>query len=87
MRTTISIEDHLLAKLKERAAESGSTVSKLIEEAVKVMMNRKPPGFDEHVEFELVTFGAGGQFSRYHIDKTSSLLAADDLEKYKPSES
>jgi hypothetical protein len=86
MRTTISIEDNLLAKLKERATETDSTVSKLIEEAVKVMMNRKPPESDEHAEFELVTFGAGGQFSTYNIDKTSSLLAADDVEKYKPSE-
>jgi hypothetical protein len=86
MRTTISIEDNLLVKLKERAAETGSTVSRLIEEAVKVMMNRKAPESDEPVEFELVTFGAGGQFTRYNIDKTSSLLAAGDLEKYTPSE-
>ncbi len=86
MRTTISIEHNLLAKLKERAAETGSTVSRLIEEAVKVMMNRKPPEAHEPVEFELVTFGAGGRFSRYNIDKTSSLLAADDLEKYTPRE-
>jgi len=85
MRTTISIEDNLLAKLKERAAETGSTVSRLIEEAVKVMMNRKAPASDEPVEFELVTFG-GGQFSTHNIDKTSSLLAADDVERYKPNE-
>lgn len=82
MRTTISIEDNLLAKLKKRSSETGSTVSRLIEEAVKVMMNRRPPATDEPVEFKLVTFGAGGQFSRHNIDKTSSLLEADDLEEY-----
>jgi hypothetical protein len=86
MRTTINIEDHLLDKLKERAAENGSTVSRLIEEAVKIMMNRKPSAPDVPDEFELVTFGAGGKFSKYSIDKTAALLAADDFEKYKPGE-
>ncbi len=82
MRTTINVDDKLLARLKKRAAEADATVSKLIEEAVKVMLNRKPPKAKERLEFELITFGAGGQFSKYNIDKTSSLLAADDLEKY-----
>ncbi|MFQ5473768.1 MAG: ribbon-helix-helix protein, CopG family, partial [Dehalococcoidia bacterium] len=30
MRTTITLEDNLLEKLKTRAAESGTTVSRLI---------------------------------------------------------
>ncbi len=82
MRTTINVDDRLLAKLKRRASEADTTVSKLIEEAVKVMLNRKAQKPKERVEFELVTFGAGGQFSNHNIDKTSSLLAAEDLEKY-----
>ena len=82
MRTTINVDDKLLARLKERASEADTTVSKLIEEAVKVMLNRKPPKTKERFEFELVTFGAGGQFSKHNIDKTSSLLAAEDLEIY-----
>lgn len=32
--------------------------------------------------FELVTFGAGGRFSRHDIDKTSALLEVDDVERY-----
>ncbi len=82
MRTTINVDDKLLAKLRKRAAETDSTVSKVIEEAVKVMLNRKPPKTKEHLVFELVTFGVGGKFSKHNIDKTSSLLAAEDHEKY-----
>ena len=32
--------------------------------------------------FELVTFGAGGRFSRHDIDKTSALLEVGDVERY-----
>jgi hypothetical protein len=79
-RTTINIDDQLLARLKKRTAETDSTVSKLVEEAIIVMLDSKFPATDER--FELVTFGAGGQFSQHNIDKTSFLLAAEDLEKY-----
>ncbi|MGQ0737158.1 MAG: ribbon-helix-helix protein, CopG family [Acidobacteriota bacterium] len=33
MRTTITLDDRLLAQLKERAAESGTSVSRLVEQA------------------------------------------------------
>jgi metal-responsive CopG/Arc/MetJ family transcriptional regulator len=36
MRTTISLDDRLLAQLKRRASESGTSVSKLIEQAVRL---------------------------------------------------
>ena len=75
------MEEHLLEKLKSRAAASGTTVSALIEEAVKILLNRQPLPSGQRT-FELVTFGAGGKFSRYNVDKTSELLAADDRERY-----
>ena len=70
MRTTLNIDDKLLAKLKEYAAETNSTVSKLIEEAIIVMLDRSRPKIDER--FERVSYGAGGQFSKHNIDKTSA---------------
>jgi hypothetical protein len=30
----------------------------------------------------LVTFGAGGRFSRHNIDKTSALVETDDIERF-----
>ena len=81
MRTTITLDERLLAQLKERAAESGTSVSRIIEQAVRLFM--RTPAVDTETEpFELVTFGAGGRFSRHNIDKVSALLELDDLERY-----
>lgn len=81
MRTTISLDDRLLEKLKARAAQSGTSVSRLIEQAIRMMM-RTPPRANEGNHFELVTFGAGGRFSTHNLDKTSSLVEAEDLERF-----
>lgn len=75
------MDDQLLEKLKARAAESGTTVSRLIERAVRLML-RTPPSAKRKDGFELVTFGAGGRFSTRNIDKTSSLIEAEDLERF-----
>ena len=81
MRTTISLDDRLLSQLKRRAAEQGTSVSKLVEQAVRLFV-RTPRAPVESPTFELITFGAGGRFSRHNIDKTSALLEADDLERF-----
>ena len=78
MRTRVTLDDRLLAELKQRAAESGTSVSRLIEQAVQLFM-RAPPIEDTPEPFELVTFGAGGRFSRRNVDKASALLETDDL--------
>jgi hypothetical protein len=82
MRTTITLDEHLLAQLKQRAADSGTSVSRVVEQAVQLFM-REPAAGNESEPFELVTFGAGGRFSRHNIDKASALLEIDDLERYK----
>jgi hypothetical protein len=81
MRTTITLDERLLAQLKRRAAEQGTSVSKLVEQAVRLLV-RTPRMPAESPTFELVTFGAGGRFSRLNIDKTSALIEADDLERF-----
>jgi hypothetical protein len=81
MRTTITLDERLLAQLKRRAAEQGTSVSKLVEQAVRLLV-RTPRTPAESPTFELVTFGAGGRFSRLNIDKTSALIEADDLERF-----
>ena len=44
---------------------------------------RTPPTGNGPEPFELVTFGAGGRFSRHNIDKASALLGIDDVERYR----
>lgn len=81
MRTTITLDDHLLEKLKKRASASGTSVSRLIEQAVRLLM-QAPPRTTRTGRFDLVTFGAGGHFSRRNIDRTSALLESDDVERF-----
>lgn len=81
MRTTISLDDKLLEQLKGRAAASGTTVSRLIEQAVRLFV-RTPRAAKQEDRFELVTFGRGGRFSRRNIDKTSRLIEEDDVARY-----
>jgi hypothetical protein len=81
MRTTITLDDRLLDQLKRRAAESGTSVSKLVEQAVRLFVRTPRPSASPQ-SFELVTFGAGGRFSRQNIDKTAALLEGEDLERF-----
>ncbi len=81
MRTTISIDDEILEQLKRRARETGTSVSEQIEEAIRRDLNaRADPA--EPVGLELVTFGRGGRFSRFDVDRTSSLLEIEDRERF-----
>lgn len=81
MRTTITLDERLMAQLKRRAVEQGTSVSKLVEQAVRLLMRtpRPPAGTPT---FQLVTFGANGRFAQRDIDKTSALIEADDLERF-----
>jgi hypothetical protein len=80
MRTTITLDDRLLETLKKRAAETDSSVSRLIEGAVRLALVPEPGR--EAGAFELVTYGRGGSFSALNVDKTSALLELDDAETY-----
>jgi hypothetical protein len=81
MRTTITLDERLLAQLKKRARDSGTSVSRLIEQAVRLLI-RTPPAAKRQTRFELVTYGKGGRFSRHNIDKPSALLEADDVTRF-----
>ena len=83
MRTTITLDDRLLSRLKKRASESGIPVSRLIEQAVRLLL-RTPAAARRRDRFDLVTFGASAGFSNQNIDKTSALLEADDVDRFAP---
>jgi|RhiMethySRZTD1v2_1073278.scaffolds.fasta_scaffold659390_3 hypothetical protein len=80
MRTTISIDEAVLEQLKTRAAREGTTVSRLIEDSVR-LASRAPAGADGP-GFELVTFGRGGSFTSLDVDRVSSLIEQDDLTRH-----
>lgn len=80
MRTTISIDDRLLDDLKKQAAERRTTVSRLIEDSVRLVIT--PSHRPTQPPFELVTFGKGGRFTNRDVDRSWTLLEQDDVERY-----
>jgi hypothetical protein len=80
MRTTITIDDEVLDQLKTRAAKEGTTVSRLIEDSVRLVA--RPNVEIAEPSFELVTFGKGGHFTSLNVDRTSTLLEQDDIARY-----
>ena len=43
MKTTLTIDDGVMARLKREAARTGRTMSDLVEEALRRLLERKPP--------------------------------------------
>lgn len=77
MRTTINIPDELSARLKRRAAERRTTLTALIEEAVRQSLApRRPAGKPARVR--LTTFGRDGLLPGVDLDDSAAL--ADLLE-------
>ena len=81
MRTTITIDEELLEQLKARAAKEATTVSRLIEDSVRLAAR---PAAEAAVRdaFELVTFGKGGRFTSLDVDRVSALIEQDDLARH-----
>lgn len=79
MRTTIDLDEELLAAARERAAKHRTTLSRVIGDAVKAYLEAAPEQGSE--PFELITAGTSG--GRYPAPKQiGELLAAEDDEPY-----
>lgn len=80
MRTTLAIDDALLELAKQRARDRGTTLGKVVEDALRAAL------FDalERPErpFRLVTFHGDGPHEGVDLDRTSALIAAEDVERY-----
>lgn len=79
MRTTITIGEEILEQLKARAAKENTTVSRLIEDSVRLAAR---PLAEAGEGFELVTFGKRGRFTSLDVDRVSSLFEQDDLARH-----
>ena len=79
MRTTINLDDDLLAEAKRRALNKKTTLRAVIEEALRAaLLQPESPGGRP---FQLVTFGGAGPRPGVNLDRTSELLEADDVER------
>jgi hypothetical protein len=73
MRTTINLPNELLAQIKKLAATSNSTVTAIIEDALREALARRSRiGRRDHVI--LKTYGKRGSLPGVAIDDTATML-------------
>lgn len=82
MRTTIRLNDDLLARAKAHAARSGQTLTRVIEDALRVLLERTEPPKRKR-PFKMVTFKGGGPLPGVDLDDSAGLL--DIMEGRGPS--
>ena len=73
MRTTIKIDDQLLAEAKARAAASGRTLNSVVEDALREAIARRPAA-GAHRPIELPTFGGSQLRPGVDLDDSAGLL-------------
>lgn len=71
MRTTINLDDALLTEAKRRAAERGTTLTKLIEDSLRAALSQRQEAVDE--PFRTVTFRGGGLMPGADLDDNAAL--------------
>ena len=73
MRTTIRLDDELLAEAKRRAIETGRTLTAVIEDALREVLARRPAGY-RRGPVELPTFRGAGLQPGADLDDSAALL-------------
>jgi hypothetical protein len=72
MRTTINLDDHLLAEAKQVAARTGRSLTAVVEDALRESLHRRRQTARRPVE--LPTFGEGGARPGVDLDDSAALL-------------
>jgi hypothetical protein len=72
MRTTINIDDDLLAEAKQVAAKTGRSLTAVVEDALRESLRRRQGTARRAVE--LPTFGEGGVQPGVDLDDSAALL-------------
>ncbi len=73
MRTTIRLDDQLLSEIKQLAAQSGQTLTAVIEEALRQMLARRRQMADRQ-PVELITVSGLGSQPGVDLDDSVALL-------------
>jgi len=74
MRTTIRLDEKLLREAKRLAAESGTTLTAVIEEALRERIARRQAGTRTRPAVRLHVVGKGGVRPGVDLDDTGSLI-------------
>lgn len=71
MRTTIRLDDDLLRELKKRAAERGTTLTALIQDALRAEL--APADAPDAGPFQMLTYGEGEPRPGVDLDDSAKL--------------
>jgi hypothetical protein len=72
-RTTVRLDDQLFREAKKAAAESGQSLTRLIEDALRELLTRRPSR-GRRRRVRLPTFQGNGLFPGVDLDNSASLL-------------
>ena len=81
MRTTIDLDDALLAEAKQVAARTGRTLTAVVEDALRQSLHRRHQTTRQAID--LPVFGEGGTQPGVDLDDSAALL--DLMEQDDPS--
>ncbi len=73
MRTTVRLDEHLLAAAKKHAAESGQTLNAVLEQALRESLAQRSVQAKPR-RLRLKTFRGGGVRAGVDLDDSASLL-------------
>jgi len=73
MRTTVSIDDHLLTQAKHLAARTNRTLGQVIEDALRVSIHEEAPA-SEPSRVALPTFGGTGLQPGVDLEDKEAML-------------
>jgi hypothetical protein len=81
MRTTIRLDEQLLAEAKQVAARTGRTLTAVIEDALRqALAGRRQSGTDKRSSVRLPTFRGDGLQPGVDLDDSAALLELMDSE-------
>lgn len=82
MRTTLVINDELLAEAKKRAADRKSNVSEIVNEALRMALKAESEPVRTRA-FQIPTYRPGkAKKTDSRPDELNALMAAEDIEGY-----
>jgi len=74
MRTTIRLQDELLSEAKRRAAATGRTLTRFIEDALREALAERPHQHSPQSRFEVKPFKGDGLRPGIDLDSNAALL-------------